>query len=85
MHEPMPRHERRRVRFSDHALSRLEEREISRVEAERIVRSGARQPQGLDAWLWFGSISGTRLAVACTLKGNVILVKTVHFEGGWLR
>lgn len=71
------RFDTRSVELSKHAVARMRTRGISAEEIETIVRAGAREPQGIDAWLSFGSYGGRQLRVACVVENDVIVVKTV--------
>ena len=55
--------ELRPIRYTHHARQRIIERHISEAEVEQVIRTGARQPDGVKKWIAFGTINGRRLEV----------------------
>ena len=49
------------IRYTHHAKERMIERRISQEEVEQVIRTGARQPDGVNKWIAFGTINARRL------------------------
>lgn len=59
----MPSDEQRPIRYSVHALVRMEARKITEAEVEQVIRHGAWQAGGLGSWRSRASVAGRSLDV----------------------
>ena len=86
----MPRDEIRPIHYTRHAEARLQQRDVSKADVERAIRSGAWQPGEGGNWItraYFGE-RGSALDVVFVETGRgltVLLVITVIAKGRYLR